>query len=115
MQKSSHTMKQNTTMQLAPFEHPTEGTLYQFQLIVIFQEGSLCNGFPFEDGFKVKIKPPKPSGPGGNSSRDATHVQPLQSWKYLSGNQYRGQPGQEKKKRTQPSRKNRRKAKQQDS
>ena len=79
------------------FEHPTEGTLYQFQLIVMFQEGSLCNGFPFGDGFKVKIKPPKASGPGGNSSGDATDVEPLQCWKYLSGNQYRGQPGQEKK------------------
>ena len=84
---------------IGSFEHPTEGTLYQFQLIVIFQEGSLCNGSPFGDGFKVKIKPPKACGPGGNGSGDTTHIQPLQSWKYLSGNQYRVQPGQEKKKR----------------
>ena len=64
---------------IGSFEHQREGTLYQLQLIFIFQEGSLCNGFSFGDGFKVKIKPPKQSGPRGNGSGDATHVQPLQS------------------------------------
>ena len=64
-------------------KHPTEGTLYPFQLIVIFQEGSLCNGFPFGDRFKVKIKPPKQSGPGGNwrcNSHPASPILEVPKW-----------------------------------
>ena len=94
---------------IGSFEHPTEGTLYQYQLVIMFQNGSLCNGFTFGNGYKVKVKPKKvesgASAGGKGGSGDPTHAQHLQSWKYPSGEKYRGQPGQPKPPRKRPSRK----------
>ena len=96
---------------IGSFKHPTEGTLYQYQLIIMFQNGSLCNSFTFGNGYKVKVKPKKvesgASAGGKGGSRDPTHAQHLESWKYPSGEKYRGQPGQPKLPRKRPSRKNR--------
>ena len=90
---------------------PDEGLLYQFEILLIFENGSFGNGFPFGKGYTVKKKPTRKIQEchGASNVASETDSENCQSFEYPSTDAHKGKPGKRKKKSAKHTRQKRRK------